>query len=126
MHKIIPLMLLFASIGCGQRDDCSILKHGTFIYLDDVSDPSAFFMMRDGKHLEYHQEKKYLIESTVNWLGRCKYEMEMTRTNFDDFPFREGDKIVISITKVRGDTIYYHAEVNERSAWDSRVLKVGN
>jgi hypothetical protein len=126
MRKIIPIVLLFAGISCGLPEDCSKLQHGTFIYLDDVADPSAFFMMRDGKHLEYHQEKQFLIESTVNWLNRCAFEMEMTRTNFDDFPFKKGDKIVISITEVRGDTIYYHAAVKEGSAWDSRVLKVGN
>ena len=126
MRQILLFVLLIAGVSCGQRDDCLKLKHGTFIYLDDVGDPSAFFMMRDGKHLEYHHEKEFLIESTVHWLSRCAYEMEMMRTNFDDFPFKKGDRIVITITKVRGDTIYYHAAANEGSEWDSRVLKVGN
>jgi hypothetical protein len=127
MDKVILILIYSFLISCGPRgpqDDCSTLKQGTFKYLDNIGDPSAYFVIKNGRHIEYHKDKKYEIESKVNWTSDCTYEMEMIRTTYATFPFKKGDKIKIEIKKVKGDTIHYTATVNQQSTWDSKVLRV--
>ena len=129
MNKMILLLIFSVIVSCGQerpQDNCAILKEGTFKYLDDIGDTSAYFVIKNGQHIEYHRDKQYQIEPNMEWTGDCKYEMEMRRTNYENFPFKKGDKIKIQIKQVKGDTVYYTATVNEQTTWDSKVLRLRN
>ena len=129
MQKISSLLfavvILFSCVS-PHGNECEVLKEGTFRYLDDIGDPSSAFVIRNETHMEYHEHMHYEIESLMVWKNDCEYELEMVRTNYEDFPFKTGDKIRITIDKVNGDTIYYTAKASDGSNWTSRVLKVGD
>jgi hypothetical protein len=127
MDNMTLLLMFSIIISCGQegpQDNCAILKEGTFKYLDDIGDASAYFVIKNRQHIEYHREEQYQIESTMTWTGDCEYEMEMLRTNNEEFPFKKGDKIKIQINQVKGDTVYYTATVNGQTTWNSKVLRL--
>ncbi len=127
MKQFIALLFLlsfcyFASAQSDQSPDCSILKKGTFKYVG-LEDTTAYFTIKKSNHVEYHEGGKYQIKSKLKWLNDCQYEMEMLSNTIPDFPFKPGDRMVVTITKIEGNIIYYTSEVNKQS-WPGVIKKI--
>jgi hypothetical protein len=119
------ILVLTSLIGYSQSDStkgCSILKQGTFKYLD-IEDTTAYFTINKEKHTEYHSNGKYYIKSKVRWISECQYEMIMQENTIPDFPFGPGEKLLTTIHKVEGNTVYYTSEAKGLK-WDGRLVKV--
>ena len=102
--------------------DCSIVKKGTFKYLD-IPDTTAYFKLKKENHTEYHRDGKYYIKSKVKWVTGCQYEMKMLENTIPDFPFQPGAVMLVTIIKIEGDIIYYSSEV-EGDKWYGRLQKL--
>jgi len=102
--------------------NCSILKQGSFKYLD-IKDTTAYFDIDKENHTEYHRNGKYYIKSKIKWLTDCQYEMKMISNTIPDFPFKPGDVMIVTVDKIEGDIIYYTSEVHG-DKWEGRLLKL--
>ena len=112
---------VFAQDSTG-KESCSILKEGTFKYLD-IEDTTAYFDLNKGYHTEYHRDGKYYIKSKIKWINHCQYEMKMISNTIPDFPFKPGSVMIVTINKIDGDIIYYTSEVNG-DKWEGRLVKL--
>ncbi len=91
-------------------DNCSVLKKGTFRYLD--SDNKNDYFVIDGKnHIEYLNDGKSWIKSKVKWIEDCEYELRLNKINYPNFPFKKGDKLNIKILGGNSDTIFYKSQI---------------
>ena len=127
MKKIfsIGLLLIFVNVVKAQsakKDSCSILKNGTFKYLD-VEDTTAYFVISPGSHVEYLRKGAYTIESKVTWLSACSYKMLMLSNTLPDFPFKPGQTMTVNIDKIEDGIIYYTSKVQGQQ-WRGRLVKV--
>ena len=102
--------------------DCSIMRHGSFKYLD-IEDTTAYFKLDGENHIEYHQGGRYYIKSIIKWLNDCQYEMKMTENTIPDFPFKPGDVMIVTIVRIKNNVIHYISEV-KGNKWKGRVLKI--
>ncbi len=100
------------------KTNCSILKHGKFKYID-IEDTSAYVIINNTKHIEYHNNNKYYIKSDIKWLSDCEYEMTMTEITIPNFPFKPGDLMNVKVNKIENEVIYYTSTVNG-SSWPGR------
>jgi hypothetical protein len=116
--SITTTLLLFAQTS----PDCSIMKQGSFKYLD-IPDTTAYFTINKEEHIEYHEGRKYLIKSELTWVNDCQYKMKMLSNTIPDFPFHAGDVMTVTITRVEDNIIYFTAEV-KGSKWPGRVRKM--
>jgi hypothetical protein len=101
---------------------CSVLKKGKFLYLDG-EDKTAYIEMNGNYQIEKSGKNSYYIESSVEWLNDCTYVMTMTKITIPNFPFRPGDKMKVSVTKIDGEIIYYTSIVNGMS-WNGRFQRL--
>jgi hypothetical protein len=123
------LILLFAGIAIWSQNtlaqstgNCAIMKDGVFKYLD-IPDTTAFFVIRGTIHTEFHGFAKYQIKSDLKWLSDCRYELVMGSNNVPEFPFQPGDKMIVTITKIADDIIYFSSVVGKEK-WEGRLQKI--
>lgn len=83
----------------------------------------VFVNFKEDKHEEYHQDKKYYIKSSIEWVTECEYYLTIEDVTLPDFPFRLGSKLHIKITKVRGDRVYYKSSMGGRT-WEGKMTKI--
>lgn len=76
----------------------------------------------EDKHTEYHDDKKYTINSSIEWISDCEYYLVIEKATLPDFPFSSGTKLHIKITKIKGDKVYYKSTMGTRS-WEGRMVK---
>jgi hypothetical protein len=122
--KIIPIIVLAFSglLAFSQENakpDCSIMKNGVFKYLD-IEDTSAYIVIKNGTHTEYHNNGKYNITSRMKWVNSCEYNMTMASITIPDFPFKPGDVMNVKITSIENNIIQYTSTVKGQS-WNGRL-----
>jgi len=127
MKKILSvgLMLVLVNLVVAQsaiKDSCSILRNGTFKYLD-AEDTTAYFVISPGSHVEYLRNSAYTIKSKVTWLNDCSYKMLMLSNTLPEFPFKPGQTMTVIIDKVENGIIYYTSKV-QGEKWQGRLVKV--
>ena len=105
-----------------QKDQCSILKNGSFKYLD-IEDTTAYFTINKNGHTEYHRNGKYKIQTKITWIDSCQYKMLMLSSTIPDFPFKPGDIMIVTIEKIEEGIIYYVAEAKGEK-WPGRLIKI--
>lgn len=98
------------------------MKNGRFKYLEGP-DPSAYFVITDTSHTEFHAGGKYHIISQMNWLSPCKYQLKMIENTVPGFEFKPGDVMVVTITRTRDGIVSYTCKVNGQK-WSSKVKKI--
>lgn len=99
-------ILLVAATGYGQ--DCSVLKKGTFRYVDN---PSAWFAIDGNKHTEYLENGKYYIQSALKWVSGCIYTMTIKKCTVPDFPYKPKDVMTVNVTRIEDGVIYFSTEI---------------
>lgn len=100
---------------------CSILRKGTFVYGDSQDEIQV--VIKGAKHTEYHNNKKYIIESKLDWVNDCEYNMTMVKITIPNFPYKVGDMMNVKIDSVRGNEIFYISTVYGQS-WEGKLLKI--
>lgn len=125
--KHISLFLFFATfylavLAQKNTTDCSILKKGSFRYLD-FADSTARFVIDGSNHTEYHYGGSFYIKSKLKWLSPCKYQMKMVESTYPDFPNKPGDVMIVTIEKIEDDIIYYQSQVG-KDKWPGRMKKI--
>ena len=102
-------------------DSCKIMRNGTFVYGNPSSEVKV--VIKGDKHIEYHNEGKYIIKSRIKWLSDCEYDMTMTEITIPQFPYTVGDVMNVKITRVEGNNIFYTSTVKGNS-WEGQFTKV--
>jgi hypothetical protein len=119
---LVALLFSFSTITVFSQtstNDCSVLKHGQFKYLD-IEDTSAYVVINGASHIEYHNNGKYYIKSKLKWINDCEYIMTMTEITIPNFPFYPGDKMKVVVTKIEDGIIYYNSIIGDRK-WPGRL-----
>lgn len=105
----IVLLLLTATAAA---QDCSVMKSGKFKHTGEGVDTSAYFIIKGNKHIEYLQNGKYYVESSLKWTSACGYELIVKKCTVPDFPFKPGAKMNVTVNRIDGKKIYYSGDVN--------------
>jgi len=74
-------------------------------------------------HVEYFNNKKYSIKSSLRWVSETECEMTIQKSNLPNFPFRNGTKLKMKINKIKRDKIYYESTLGGRS-WTGKMKKL--
>lgn len=118
------LLLIFGLFGSWTKelaDNCQILRKGTFKYGD--SSQEIIIKVQGTKHIEYHQNGKYVIESLIEWVNDCEYNMTLKKITIPDFPYGPGDVMNVKIEKVVDREIFYTSTVKGTS-WKGTMIKI--
>ena len=128
MKQIIKItygLLLFSLMGFTnlktEDNDCLIVHKGTFIYSDIKEIVKV--IIKENSHTEYHNDGKYIIQSKLEWVNDCEYNMTSTRITIPNFPYKIGDVMNVKINRVDGKDIYYTSTVREES-WQGKLSKI--
>ena len=121
LFAIIIISIMAFSMKTELNSECKILHNGTFKYGNTTTEIKV--VINGNKHIEYHENGKYIIKSNLNWLNDCEYNMTMTEITIPDFPYKIGDVMNVKINKVEGNEIYYTSTVQGKS-WDGKLIKI--
>lgn len=122
LNKLMLSLLFFTAINVsGFAQDCSILKNNHFTYKLNGDDVQVEF--KEDKHIELHQNGKYFIISSIEWISDCEYNLTFKRVTLVNFPFKVGDKLHVKILRTRGDRVYFKSTVNNFT-WEGKMTKV--
>ncbi len=124
MKMILAISLFFLMAFTNynaENKDCSILHKGTFTYGNTGSKIKVVINGND--HMEYHNNGKFIIQSKLDWMSDCEYNMTMTKITIPDFPYGVGDVMNVRIDSVKGNEIYYTSTVKGQS-WNSILTKI--
>ncbi|MBL4604990.1 MAG: hypothetical protein JKY02_04825 [Flavobacteriaceae bacterium] len=122
MKSIYPfLIVLFFSFSLpSTAQQCEILKNGSFTY--KLAKKKVLVYFKENKHVEYHQDKKYYIKSSIEWVSDCEYYLVIEGVTLPNFPFKIGSRLHIKITKVKGNRVYYKSSMAGRT-WEGKMTK---
>jgi hypothetical protein len=124
LFKLFIALTFVSILSSGAKkseSDCQILHKGTFKY--GSASNEVIVKIKGKKHTEFHNNGKYIIESKLDWVNECEYNMTMTKVTIPDFPYRSGDIMNVKIEKVIGNEIYYTSTVKGRS-WNGKFIKI--
>jgi len=102
-------------------ENCSALHEGTFKYGNLTTE--IIVKIKGKQHVEYHDGGKYKIESELEWINECEYNMTMKKVTIPNFPYGPGDIMHVRIEKVVGSDIYYISTVKGNS-WKGKFIKI--
>ena len=77
----------------------------------------------DSEHVEYFNNKKYFIKSTISWTSAYECSMVLQESNLPNFPFKKGTKLTMKITKVKRGYIYYDSTLGGKT-WSGRMKEI--
>lgn len=118
-HLYILIFLMFSFAVVGQ--DCGILKYNSFTY--NVARKKVLVEFKENQYIEYLQDKKYYIKSTIEWVSDCEYYLIIQEATSPDFPFEKGARLHTIITKVKKNKVYYTSSIFGRT-WDGEMTKI--
>lgn len=121
LYLLIALAIPFISF-IHVAPDCSIMKAGTFKYLDVPDDPSAYFEIDGKKHTEYHENGKYIMRSKIEWINECTYELTLKKSDNPALDFKRGTTMRVTIEDTQGNIISYKATMGGNS-WHGKLKK---
>lgn len=121
LFATILLSVMSFSVKTEMDSECNILHNGTFKYGNSTTEIKV--VIKGNKHIEYHENGKYIIKSKLNWVNDCEYNMTMTEITIPNFPYKVGDIMNVKINKVEGNDIYYTSTVQGKS-WDGQLIRI--
>ena len=113
------IIIMLAAPAFGQLD-CNDYKKGKFQYVDM---PTAWFVISKNKHMEYVDNGKYYIQSTLKWNSDCSYTTILKKTTVPNFPYKPGDVMTGTFTRTEEGILYYTSELRGEKL-EGRVKKV--
>lgn len=108
MKLTTTLLIFFLSLNTySQETDCSNFRIGTFRYCHP--DFKNWKVVRTKtKQTETDTQNKIVIESTIEWISECEYELTYTSINEPESNSMIGEKIKVTIIKSFKNKIYCH------------------
>ena len=116
---LFGLTLVCLGFTFNPSSECKILHSGTFKY---YGENEIVVKIKGKKHIEYHNQGQYVIESKLQWVNDCEYNMTMTKITIPNFPYKVGDMMNVKVEKVVENEIYYTSTVKGQS-WKGRLIK---
>jgi hypothetical protein len=98
-----------------------VLKGTRYTYKDLGNDVLVIF--KENKHIEYFNNKKYSIESSIVWTADNECYMTLQKSNLPNSPFKRGDVFYLKITKIKHGYVYYQSIANGKS-WRGRMKRL--
>ena len=97
-----------------------IIENETFTYSSHGEDVLVVF--NDTEHIEYYNDKKHFIKSRITWSSMNECTMTIIESDLPNFPFRNGTKLSMVITKVKGKTVHYESTLGGRT-WSGKMKR---
>lgn len=116
---LLGCVLLLSAFLTKDDNECSILHKGTFTYAKG----SVKVKIKGNSHTEYHNNGKYIIQSSIEWVNECEYNTTLQKVTLPNFPYEVGTVMNVNINKVVGKIIYYTASIGDKS-FNGEFLKV--
>lgn len=105
-----------------KEKNCFLLRQGKFKYIG-IPDTTAYILVNANTHTEIIKGGKDTLVSKLRWLNECQYRAQLISITDPELGYEPGDSLTITITKTKGKTIYYNAEING-DKWEGEILKV--
>jgi hypothetical protein len=75
------------------------------------------------EHIEYFNNKKYFIKSSVEWLSNDECYITIREFNLPNVPFKIGTKLHLKINKIKRGSIHYQSTLGSKS-WTGKMKKI--
>ncbi|MCI2229373.1 hypothetical protein MC378_09365 [Polaribacter sp. MSW13] len=98
-----------------------LLTKTTYTYKYHGNDVLVIFT--DNEHIEYFNNKKHFIKSSLVWTSNDECYMTIEDSNLPNFPFSNGTKLNMKITKIKRGYIFYESTLGGRS-WTGKMKKL--
>jgi len=98
-----------------------LLEETTYTYKYNGEDVLVVFS--ENTHIEYFNNKQHSIKSNIVWTSENECVMTILESNLPNFPFRNGTKLNMKITKIKNGNIYYQSTLGGRS-WTGKMKKL--
>ena len=98
-----------------------LIKKSTYTYKYKGDNVQVVFS--ENEHVEYFNNKKYFIKSTLKWTANDECFMTLVDSNLPRFPFKKGIKLHMKINKIKKGYIYYQSTLGGRS-WTGKMKKL--
>mgnify|MGYP001799455412 CR=1 FL=1 len=102
------------------QNKCKILHEGTFKY--GGSNDEIKVVIKGTTQTEYHDGGKYIIQSELDWVNDCEYNMTMQKVTVPNFPYGKGAVMNVKVNKVKGNKIFYTSTLQGKS-WQGTLIK---
>lgn len=116
---LLSCILYLSSFVISNGDNCEILHKGIFTYAKGT----VKVKIKGDSHTEYHDNGKYIIQSSIEWVNECEYNTTLQKVTLPNFPYEVGTVMNVNINKVVGKIIYYTASIGDKS-FNGEFLKV--
>ncbi|QOD62188.1 hypothetical protein H9I45_07035 [Polaribacter haliotis] len=98
-----------------------IIHNQTFTY--NFKGGEVLVEFKDNQHIEYYNNKKHSIKSTIVWISKNECIITLKEINLPNFPFKKGNSLKMVITEVRGNNVYYKSTLGGRT-WKGKMKEV--
>jgi hypothetical protein len=98
-----------------------VLKGKRYTYKDGGDDVLVVFT--EHTHIEYFDNKKYSMESSIVWTADNECYMTLQKSNLPNSSFKRGDVFYLKINKIKQGYVYYQSTANTRS-WRGRMKRL--
>ena len=98
-----------------------MLEETTYTYKYKGNDVLVVFT--DDEHIEYFNDKKHSIKSSIEWVSDDECYMTLKESNLPNFPFTSGIKLRMKITKIKRGYIYYESTLGGRT-WTGKMKQL--
>lgn len=111
MKKLLLILILLTSLGLKAQDriipdrdnvpNCQLMSGGKYINMetDDRVTSGYYAIIKDGVEIEYVEDGKYYLKSTLAFKDKCTYKMTIVECTIPDFIFQKGDEIYSEIVE---------------------------
>ncbi|WP_439128606.1 hypothetical protein [Polaribacter sp.] len=84
---------------------------------------NVLVIFSENEHIEYFEDKKYFIKSTVEWTSEDECFMTLKESTLPNFPFKSGTKLYFKINKIKRGFIFYESTLGGVS-WEGKMKKI--
>jgi len=109
MKNILYIVVLFTSITLKAQDriipdkddvpNCQLMSGGKYINMetDDRVTSGYYAIIKNGVEIEYVEDEKYFLKSTLVFKDKCTYKMTIEESTIPNFIYK---KVMCSILKL--------------------------
>lgn len=98
-----------------------LLEETTYTY--KYKGNNVLVVFSENEHIEYFENKKYFIKSTIKWVSEDECFMTLQESTLPNFPFKSGTKLHFKINKFKRGYIYYESTLGGYT-WEGKMKKI--
>ncbi|ARV07774.1 hypothetical protein BTO04_14200 [Polaribacter sp. SA4-10] len=95
-----------------------LVENKTYTYKSHGDDVLVIF--NNENHTEYYNNKEHYIKSKISWVSIDECYMTIKESNLPNFPFNEGTRLHMKITKVKRGYIFYESTLGGKT-WTGKM-----